>query len=634
METYLRRYEILYAQTLKLAIDYSTNSSLYFHNSGLLDIVEQKFFTLLGSQPGSLYITEKYVNSPQSQFVTEELAKIQTLGGMINILPETFATKGVAVLTDPQFPSGSASNRDYIYGGSFATQYSYSVTIPFLSDGYSTSSPILNMYSPIKIGLSSGYAAYNDTNANQSIMLRCHLATYPGGYYNYIQYELHVYGHAVSTVVGSIVKVAISYERDHVVSISSSQNGISFLINGIDHWGAKNNSNTPGFDVTQPMSFFATPSGGAGTATSSDCSISVIGYTKQIFQFSSKFKTTSNVTIVDNVVTFPSYPGPNDQLICTPSSTYASYTVQLPEIGINSSMNIGLQSTLTGGKSIYVRAENDSRRVHYLNLYISDGISNIINLDSYIYQKDDILRIRIRAGSTTGIEFFINGTSIFAGLLNSGNNYSFNDWWIGFPFPLYFFIVPADGDSSSVVFPYIQRYFPFEPLYYITSGTNPTISTDYVIFSEGVNSTNYLTTNIPSNRITYTVTLPSDFLTSGNTDDDFQVGINTLNNQGYGIYLYVDHNDNNFSISYNTSGGTTVITHIGFQGGDNVITIQVDTTAITFMNNSSLLWVITAEELKIGGALVDLYLPTYFYMSPIGTLNTTYKFEHLVLSQP
>ena len=294
MTSLLRSYELLYIQTAKLTDEYiNRDTSKTTYNNDLLLVLQEKFFILVGNQLGSLYLTENYLNSPQSSFVNDELSKISILATKLGITNESFSVYGPQASssgmprTDPQLRGGSIANIDYIYSNDFAFQYSYSVRLPYLTNNYTNG--LINLESNIRFGIRTKYIG--DTS-NNSLYLLVRRKSSGSNYYIQYFYNYSLYSSQVLHPIG-ITEIPISFGNDHIITICNDSQGISFLVNGHDYFGHITSSMT-GFDVTQSTIFYATPK----DTLSSDISLYVSGYTLNTTSTIGTFiKNSDNITL-------------------------------------------------------------------------------------------------------------------------------------------------------------------------------------------------------------------------------------------------------------------------------------------------------------------------------------------------
>lgn len=499
MTSLLLIYEQLYSQTSKLSKKLPTSDPLL---SIALTVLQEKFFTLVGSQPGSLYLTEYYVNSPQSSFVTEELAKLTLLATTLGINTELFTEIGDHAAPQnmmiPQFPIGSISNTDYIYANHFASQYSYSVTLPYIVDYKAgVGNLYTNLQDKFRVGIRSGYM--NDPGTNQ-IFLRTNSSG--SSYSKYISFSLIYRSNHTTTNISSSPSIITSFGKDIIITICNDSRGITFLINGFDYFGPIT-SEMVSFDVTQPMGFYSTPC----ATTSNNNSILVTGYTNNIVPYIPTIKAIKGTAeflesyySLSNVLIVSGYSGHN--MVMTPSTSYATFNMALSN---SSSYKIGFRTSISGGYSLYmIVGSSYTFQIDYnggTHTY-DPGVS---------YNVGDTLQLVL---NDTGIQFKVNGTDLIA---NDGSfNIILNNFFaFPSPSPFFFFIEIISNEGAGLFLPNFSYHYQYNPYTitppvseYITNGNNTSFDGSLLTFGVGsMKNIDYLISSIAYMFSTYSITL-------------------------------------------------------------------------------------------------------------------------------
>ena len=469
MTSLLLNYEQLYSQTSKLSKKLPTSDPL-------LSVLQEKFFILVGNQPGSLYLTEDYVNSPQSSFINDELTKLSLLATTLGINTELFTGFGPAGpqnMTSPQFPSGSISNNDYIYSNHFASNYSYSVTLPGNNGSYA------NLIDSFRIGIRSGYI--NDSGTNQIFLLSNY---FTNSYLRQVSFTLYYRSNSNTTVIGHIMPIVLSDGKAITINICNDSQGISFLVNGHDYFGHITSSMV-GFDVTQPMGFYATPK----DTTANDNCIFVTGYTNNIFPYiptiiaiqGTASYTNSNLSISG---------GHGDNAVIIPATSNA--TIRTPVTNATS-YNIGFRTSLTGGNRAYMYISGTYQfQIHYNdeNATYDSGLT---------YAEGHTFHI-ILNGST--FLFLVNGTNLLASA--SSFNYIFTN---AFGPQSLFFFIENTGSGTQLYLPGFSYNYDYNPYNigpeFITNGQYTTLTNETGQLVFGINATKNTDYCISSSAYTY-----------------------------------------------------------------------------------------------------------------------------------
>jgi len=253
MSSLLNNYQLLYSQTSKLATEFSKRGDVGSESyNKMLYVLQQKFFNLIGSQPGSLYLTEKYVNAPQSSFVDEEMAKLSNLATILQITLEQFHYDGNIIQSGSLVTFNPPPGYDYVDSVDGSSQFSFSVLIPFMSPANSSTIHLTsNMLSPVNIGLQSIISS----GSSEYPYVYVTVSSNPTDQYNYtMTYTLSITGISETPSI----TIPISEIFDHSLTICNNANGVYFLINGNDYFGPITSA-LAGFDITQPVTFHAVP---------------------------------------------------------------------------------------------------------------------------------------------------------------------------------------------------------------------------------------------------------------------------------------------------------------------------------------------------------------------------------------
>ena len=540
MTSLLRSYELLYIETAKLTYEYLHSDPLKpTYNADLLFVLQTKFFTLLGNAPGSLYLTESYLNSPQSSFVNDELAKISILATNLGITNESFSVYGPQATingingmspTIPQLSYASVANIDYIYSNDFALQYSYSIRLPYIVDGSTT-----NLQNDIRIGVRTNYM--NDPLADL-VFLRVHRVIIDTSYFQYYyMYTLFSRTNGITSTIAQSPKILISVGNDHIITICNDSNGISFLINGYDYFGHITSSMTL-FDITKPMIFYTTPA----ATLYSDTLIYPTGYTLNTTSIIGTFiKNSDHITLSPQTkisqsgvtAAFSGLSVQNDFIAYSISSKAVTYYIDL--INVIDGIYFGLSTNIFAG-GIYVSISITSSVIEvYTSGIFSSSFPLIPFLDTSEFNNGNGANGVMIIQNSSGVQFLIDGVDYF-GILDLYE-------------PTYCFAGNQNtGEISNNTYEntikvYVQDNSPFftPELTYSSSSVGVYPSLD-ITFNQGAKiNIDYAVGTTPLMRGKYTITLAS--AGSGSFVDRLAIGLRsdpfTNNTRTPRIQIYV-----------------------------------------------------------------------------------------------